>query len=117
MMVKVNIITTGGTIEEVYSEQTGSEQNLKNEIDRYLGRLRLTDCEIVVVPLMNKDSLEMTDADREVVLEKVMELIEDKARCEFNGSSFIVPSDTPNRTTPNKLLSPKVEGINLIAPR
>jgi L-asparaginase len=74
-MMKVNLITTGGTIEKVYSEQTGSVQNLDNKIDRYLGRLRLPDYGVRVVPLMNKDSLEMTDADREVILETVNKLL------------------------------------------
>src|SRR4029450_10401781 len=67
-MLKVNLITTGGTIEKVYSEQTSTVENLDNQIDRYLGRLRLPDCDVRVVPLMNKDRLEMTDADRKGIL-------------------------------------------------
>src|SRR6266536_6011324 len=74
-MLKVNVITTGGTIEKVYSEQTSTVENLDNQIDRYLSRLRLPDADVRVVPLMNKDSLEMTDADREVILSKVKELL------------------------------------------
>ncbi len=70
-MLKVNVITTGGTIEKVYSEQTSTIENLDNKIDRYLGRLRLPDCDIRVMPLMNKDSLEMTDADRNAILELI----------------------------------------------
>lgn len=67
-MLKVNVITTGGTIEKIYSEQTSTIENLDNKIDRYLGRLRLPDCDVRVMPLMNKDSLEMTDADRTAIL-------------------------------------------------
>src|SRR6201990_1595085 len=67
-MLKVNVITTGGTIEKVYSEQTSTVENLDSKIDRYLGRLRLPDCDVRVTPLMNKDSLEMTDADRSEIL-------------------------------------------------
>ena len=67
-MLKINVITTGGTIEKVYSEQTSSVENLDNRIDRYLGRLRLPDCDVRVAPLMNKDSLEMTEADRSAIL-------------------------------------------------
>src|SRR4026209_1171442 len=67
-MPKVKLITTGGTIEKVYSEQTSTVENLDNQIDRYLGRLRLPDCDVRVMPLMNKDSLEMTDADRSAIL-------------------------------------------------
>ncbi|SRR6266496_2530872 len=75
----IHLITTGGTIEKVYSEQTGSVQNLDNKIDRYLSRLRLPDSEVRVMPLMNKDSLEMTDADPAVILNSVKELLTDNA--------------------------------------
>jgi L-asparaginase/Glu-tRNA(Gln) amidotransferase subunit D len=57
----VYVLTTGGTIEKVYSENTGSISNVENKIDRYLRLLRLPDWDVNVVPLMNKDSLEMTD--------------------------------------------------------
>jgi len=67
-MLKINVITTGGTIEKIYSEQTSAVENVDNKIDRYLRRLRLPDCDVSVRPLMNKDSLEMTDADRSAIL-------------------------------------------------
>src|SRR6266545_3109381 len=71
----IHLITTGGTIEKVYSEQSGTVQNLDNKIDRYLNRLRFPDADVRVIPLMNKDSLEMTDPDRVVILEKVNEIL------------------------------------------
>ena len=77
-MTIINLLTTGGTIEKVYSEHTGSLQNVENKIDRYLRQLRLPDSEVRVMPLMNKDSLEMTDADREVILENIGELLNEK---------------------------------------
>src|SRR5215471_7252919 len=78
-MLKVNVITTGGTIEKVYSEQTSTVENLYNQIDRYLGRLRLPGCEVRVMPLMNKDSLEMTDADRNAILGAVEHALSETA--------------------------------------
>src|SRR2546423_1184116 len=74
-MQSVYVICTGGTIEKVYSEQTGSVANLDSKIDRYLQRLRLPDLEVQTLHLMNKDSLEMTDADRQVVLEAVQSIL------------------------------------------
>ena len=74
-MLKVSVITTGGTIEKVYSEQTSKVENLDRKIDRYLSRLRLPDCAVHVTPLMNKDSLEMTDADRGAILELVEQML------------------------------------------
>ena len=74
-MLKVNVITTGGTIEKVYSEQTSSVENLDSKIDRYLGRLRLPDCDVRVTPLMNKDSLEMTACDRSAILGLIEQML------------------------------------------
>jgi len=65
------VISTGGTIEKMYSEQTGSVQNLNDKIDRYFRLLRLPDTRIKPVRVMNIDSLEMTAADRERVLKIV----------------------------------------------
>ncbi len=67
-MQRVYLLSTGGTLEKVYSEQTGSVQNLDSKIDRYLRALRLPDLDVSTIPVMNKDSLEMTDADRERIL-------------------------------------------------
>jgi L-asparaginase len=66
--MRIHLITTGGTIEKIYSEQSGQVENLTAKIDRYLQLLRLPDTEVDVTPLLNKDSLEMTDTDRELVV-------------------------------------------------
>jgi L-asparaginase len=78
-MQRIYVIATGGTIEKVYSEQTGSVQNLDSKIERYFRLLRLPDAEIQVTHLMNKDSLEMTDADRARVLDTVREILKEPA--------------------------------------
>lgn len=78
-MQRIYVIATGGTIEKVYSEQTGNVQNLDSKIDRYFRLLRLPDAEIQVTHLMNKDSLEMTDGDRARVLDLVREKLTDPA--------------------------------------
>jgi L-asparaginase len=75
----INVITTGGTIEKAYSEQTGSVANVGSKIDRYLKLLRLPDSEVRIVPLLNKDSLEMTTADRELIVAKVKALLHENA--------------------------------------
>ena len=78
-MTVIYVLTTGGTIEKVYSEQTGEVRNLDSKIDRYLGLLRLPDTDVRVVPLMNIDSLNMTDDDRAVIVRAVSGLLQDKA--------------------------------------
>jgi L-asparaginase len=76
---RIYLLSTGGTIEKVYSEQTGSVVNVESKIDRYLGRLRLPETHVTVTQLMNKDSLEMTDEDREQVLRGVVHCLRDPA--------------------------------------
>src|SRR4030095_8198974 len=78
-MLKLNLITTGGTIEKVYSEQTSTVENLDNQINRYLGRLRLPGCDVSVVTLMKKDSLEITDVDRSAILERVEQMLSERS--------------------------------------
>jgi len=78
-MQKIYLIATGGTIEKVYSERSGTVQNIDSKIDRYFRLLRLPDIEIDITHLMNKDSLEMTDADRELVLQTIREKLREPA--------------------------------------
>ena len=78
-MTRIYVISTGGTIEKVYSEQTGAVENSNTKIDRYFKLLRLPDLEIQAVHLMNKDSLEMTAEDRGRVLETVRQALRNPA--------------------------------------
>jgi L-asparaginase len=75
----VYLLTTGGTMEKVYSERTGSVANLDSKIARYLDLLRFPNCEVNVVPVMNKDSLEMTNADRVLILGVVRAILKENA--------------------------------------
>ena len=78
-MQRIYLLSTGGTIEKVYSEQSGVVENRAAKLDRYLRMLRLPDAEIRAEHLMNKDSLEMTDADRAGVRDRVAELLAEAA--------------------------------------
>ena len=78
-MQRVHLISTGGTIEKTYSEQTGSVENAGNKIDRYLQQLRLPDLQVEAMHLMNKDSLDMTEQDRHQVLTAVEQCLRDGA--------------------------------------
>ena len=70
-MRKVTLITTGGTIEKTYDEHTGVLQNRRSIVHRMLEELRLEDTVVSVLDLLSKDSLEMTDTDRQRVLDNV----------------------------------------------
>ena len=75
-MESLYLITTGGTIEKVYLERTGSLANIDTKIERYLRKLRLPGLIIKTSLIMNKDSLEMTPDDRE----RVVKMVEQKLK-------------------------------------
>jgi L-asparaginase len=78
---KITLITTGGTIEKTYDEQTGVLLNRRSIVRRMLSELRLEDTEVEVVELLSKDSLDMTDSDRERIVAAV------KAACPASPTS------------------------------
>ena len=73
--MNVAILTTGGTIEKVYNEADGSLRNSGSGLDQILGELRLFGLHWRHVPVMSKDSLEMTDRDRQLILSAVREAL------------------------------------------
>jgi L-asparaginase len=99
----VNLITTGGTIEKIYSEQTGQVENLGAKIDRYLQQLRLPDVRVEVTPLMNKDSLEMTEEDRELVLAAV--------KAKVAEAPVVITHGTDTMVETGKLLKQRLVGL------
>ena len=101
--MKIHLVTTGGTIEKIYSEQTGQVENLGGKIDRYLQSLRLPDAQIEITPLMNKDSLEMTDADRELVLALV--------RVKSAEAPVVITHGTDTMVETGKLLKSRLPGL------
>jgi L-asparaginase len=98
--MKVHIVTTGGTIEKVYSESSGQVENVAQKIDRYLQSLRLPGLTIEVTPLMNKDSLEMTDADRELIYAAV--------RSKLAGGPVVITHGTDTMVETGRLLKRKL---------
>lgn len=70
---RIRLITTGGTIEKIYDEDTGELANRRSIVRRMLEELRLEDVEVETVELMSKDSLDMTEEDRSRIVESVRE--------------------------------------------
>jgi len=102
--VKIQVLTTGGTIEKVYSEQTGTVQNVATRIEGYLDLLRLPDAQVEVTPLMNKDSLDMTDADRALILDAVRDRIAGAPVVIVHGTDTMVET---GRLLKSQLISPE----------
>ncbi len=63
----IALISTGGTIEKTYDEINGALSNELSVLDIMLGSLQLEGVRVVRVPLMNKDSLDMTPADHDLI--------------------------------------------------
>lgn len=73
---RVAILSTGGTIEKTYDELQGVLENRLSNLDVMLSSLVLHGVELVRVPLMSKDSLEMTDADHDLIAKTVGTMVE-----------------------------------------
>jgi L-asparaginase len=69
--MKLTILTTGGTIDKTYDEFQGSLRNEHTVIDVILDSLRIPALEITNVEVMHKDSLDMTEEDRELIARAV----------------------------------------------
>ena len=71
-MPKIVVLATGGTFEKIYDEAHGTVENRQSLIeDQLVKRLRLPHTAVEVVTMMNKDSLDMTDADRARIVAEV----------------------------------------------
>jgi L-asparaginase len=77
-MKTIYVLTTGGTIEKMYSERAGTVINDASKIGDYLDKLRLPDTDVQVAPVMNKDSLEMTAEDRAELVAQMAPLMAEK---------------------------------------
>ncbi len=74
-MSTIRIFTVGGTIDKIYFDAKSSYEVGPPNITEVLAGLSLN-IDYEVVSLMQKDSLEMTDADREIVRKAVSEASE-----------------------------------------
>ena len=78
MKNKIAVITTGGTIEKTYDELEGTLSNRGSHLRSMLQRLRLPYTQIQHQDLLWKDSLEMTDHDRQMILLAVQNFLPQK---------------------------------------
>jgi L-asparaginase len=69
--MRLTILTTGGTIDKTYDEFQGSLRNAHSVLDVILDELRTPDLFIRHVDVMHKDSLDMTEDDREIIANAV----------------------------------------------
>ncbi len=75
-MRRVEVLSTGGTIEKEYDETAQALINRGSVVNGMLRRLRLAETEVYHRVLMYKDSLELDDADRAAIVSGVREALE-----------------------------------------
>jgi L-asparaginase len=72
MIEKLLIITTGGTIDKIYFDDMSDYQIGEPQITKILSAMNVA-FEFDVNPLMRKDSLHVTDKERRIIHQAVME--------------------------------------------
>jgi len=70
--MQIEIITTGGTIDKVYFDAKSSFEIGEPQIGDVLRDANLT-INYQIIPLLRKDSLDLTDADRDLIKQAVIE--------------------------------------------
>lgn len=73
--MKVTIITTGGTISKTFNEADGSLRNDRPVIEAILAGLRMPDLVVSYRHVLSKDSLELTDDDRRLIVGTVRQVL------------------------------------------
>jgi L-asparaginase len=104
--LKLTILTTGGTIDKTYDEYGGTLSNTRTVLDKILGSLRLPDVFIRHVAVMHKDSLDMTEEDRKIILKAVTDAIPNS-----DGIVLIHGTDTLSKT--GEFLHEKLNGLEI----
>ncbi len=75
--MNITIITTGGTISKTFNEADGSLRNDRPVIETILAGLRLPDLRVSYRHVLSKDSLELTDEDRRLIVKTVRQVLQE----------------------------------------
>lgn len=108
-MRRITLISTGGTIEKTYDEHSGSLENRASVVQEMLRLLRLEDTTVNTLQLMHKDSLHLTDADRERIVNAV-ELIVGPAEQPSDTEGVVVLHGTDTLALTGELLHRRLAG-------
>jgi L-asparaginase len=73
--MRITVITTGGTITKTFNENDGSLRNERPIVELIIGGLRVPHTTVTYRHILNKDSLDMTDADRLLILRTVGDVL------------------------------------------
>ena len=102
--MKIDVITVGGTIDKVYFDQN-SEYQVGEPITSLLFKLYNVGFEFEIHSVMRKDSLDMTEEDREALLDKVLNV---------DGDKILITHGTDTMPVTAEFLKGKVEGKTVV---
>lgn len=71
---RIALISTGGTIEKTYDPLSGVLSNEVSVLDVMLTKIQTMGVDLVRVPLMNKDSLDMDEADHTLIAKTALNM-------------------------------------------
>lgn len=74
-MRRIELLTTGGTIEKVYDEAAGMLVNRGSIVRRMLRRLRLEETQVHQREVLSKDSLDITKEERQLIVKAVRDAL------------------------------------------
>ena len=101
--MKIKFLTTGGTIDKIYFDANSKFEVGDSQINQILSEGNVN-IEFEIVPLMRKDSLELTGDDRQQIFDAISE---------DPGEHFIVTHGTDTMTTTAAKLM-KIEGKTIV---
>lgn len=67
----ITVLSTGGTISKTYDEQAAGLRNVRSMAVRIIQSLRLPGTKVKFRTVLDKDSLEFTDADRATIIRSI----------------------------------------------
>lgn len=102
--MRIAILTTGGTIEKQFDESTGTLRNVGSVLQEMIGALRMPASEWRHIPVMSKDSLEMSDEDRRTILAAVRFALRD-------SDAVVVIHGTDTLAVTGELLARELNGL------
>ncbi len=77
---RIILLSTGGTIEKTYNEKDGSLRNQGTVIEKViLPRLRLPALDWEVRAIMSKDSTDITEPEREMIVQRIADALKEGA--------------------------------------
>ena len=100
--MKLKIITTGGTIDKIYFDAKSEYQIGEPQIGEVLKEANVA-LEYEIVPLLRKDSLDLTDEDRQLIC-RTVESAAERHVIVTHGTDTMIDSARVLKNVPDKII-------------